>query len=52
MSLDVYNECVINGCKLNIDIGILVKTSIFNVKFSGSTVMSFACIFEMPSRTL
>ena len=33
MILDDYIEWAINGCKVNIDIGILVKTSIFNVKF-------------------
>ena len=54
ISVDVYNEWVINGCKINIDIGILVKTSIFNVKFCDSTVMGLLvylkCLLE-PSRS-
>ena len=41
--VDVYNEWVINGCKINIDIGILVKLVYLMLSFV--TVMSCACLY-------
>ena len=47
--VEIYNEWVINDCKINIDIGILVKQVYLMLSFV--TVMAcVACIFEMYSR--